>query len=795
MAKVLLSISLFLLFLPNFFGAYGDEKVLREIPSWASQFEVDRIEIKGVTLFSSQIVEGALEIAPGDKFERAKVLRSEQNLLSLYRLHGFYDVAFQIRLVKKEKEDQSYILEFEIHEGKPVKIDSIQLSFISSSEQESKELNTKWEKKVKRILGVKEGDPFDQEKIVEHKKNVQELLAAKEYIGSKVDYYFDDRDLSSKSGHGADLKFVIDVGEKVSFGFRENTFFTRGYLDSIVDEMRLVGLGKDYVGAIKSRLEEEYRSAGFAEVDVKPYVVELPYKTERRVTYFLNEGNRVKIDTIDFDGNVVFSVKELQEKFFARASGLVQNRFYVEKDVNKAAELVVESMKEKGYLFSKLITVNVIYLAKVKTRRTQSAVKILIYLYEGDQTLVRNITVNNSTVFQLKQIENFIHQSSGSPLNLFAYEEGVEALKKAYFDRGFLDFRISNEGPESMIRYSQENRYADIVLDLSEGPPFRVSQVEIEGLEKTKEYIIWRELKFKVGEILRESEIIESERLLRRLGIFSSVTIRAIDDAAKPDFKIVRITLREADRGILTWGPGIRNDLGIRLFSQFAYTNLWGMNHTASFNVSVNRRFYMYNFAEGQAQLDYAWPWFGIPHLTFRPSIFMGQTQYNNFAATTLNTTTLWEKPLLNSPLLIGSFAYTLEKINQFNAPAAIDNQQLLVGTLTPKLSLDLRDNPLSPTSGLFTTSWFDFAYPSLGSQDDLGYYRIQFRMDYYFQIFQEIVCYLSFRTGYEQSIIRDPDPAADSIPLIKQFALGGIGSVRGYQQQEINQTYLLQEH
>jgi outer membrane protein insertion porin family len=45
-----------------------------------------------------------------------------------------------------------------------------------------------------------------------------------------------------------------------------------------------------------------------------------------------------------------------------------------------------------------------------------------------------------------------------------------------------------------------------------------------------------------------------------------------------------------------------------------------------------------------------------------------------------------------------------------------------------------------------------------------------------------------SVRTGFEKSTVSRPgDDSYGSIPLIKQFALGGVGSLRGFSEQELN--------
>jgi outer membrane protein insertion porin family len=768
--------------------------------------EIDRIDIQGMKAFTAPMIEDALEISPGDLLERTKVIQTEENLQSLYRSRGYEEMSVRSKLVRKKNENKAFetVLEFDIHEGKVSRISSIKILFDPASDEAVKKFWIGRERKLVTSFGLKVGDAFDQEKVSEGKRAIQELLASEDYVGAKVEQIR----VASSHASGSHvqnedtskwiaLEVEISLGDRVSFGFRGNTFFTRGYLNSLVDEQRLLGLGKDYIGIIRNRLEEEYRAAGFARVEISSYTIESPRQAERKVVYVVVEGPRVKIESVDFDGNVVFDVQKLREKFFSKASGLVQRGVFVDKDVQKAAELLVEWMKESGYLSAKLITVNLFYPPKPRTQQANSSVRLLIYVYEGAQTKVQNFQLEGLTVFSRAEVEKLLNTQEGNPLNLFALSEGIELLKKNYREKGFLGFRILNEGSDSLIKYSQENQAADISLQLDEGPQFQVSHIEIEGLVKTQDFIVRRDLEFAEGEVLTESKIIQSERNLRRLGIFSAVNIRYIDDPTSPGSKIVRIGLQEADRGILTWGPGFRNDLGVRAFGQLAYTNLWGLNHTASVTANVNRRYYLYNFIEGQAQFAYTWPWFKIADLTFRPVVSLGQTQYLNFAAQTITVATTWDKQLMSQPNVNASFTYTFERIRQFNAKAEVDDQQLRIGSVTPKMSLDLRDNPLAPTSGLFTTAWLDLAHPALGSQMEIypiGYYRLQFRSDYHIPLWRDIVWYFSFRTGYEKSFdFVNNSPYfqeftnADTIPLIRQFALGGIGSVRGYQELEIN--------
>jgi outer membrane protein insertion porin family len=776
----------------------------------ASNLEIDRVEVLGVDALNSSQIERVLKINSGDKLERVKVLQSEEAIQAFYRLHGFPEVKIQSRLVRKKNRNGLFetVLEFQIIEGLPLRIAAVQFVVEAPLDETNERIWKKTKGKILSKLALNYGDLFDQEKIADSSRVVQEFLISESYVGARVTEV-GERIVEAPSNQGKvknfqaskwlELNFRVDLGDRVNFGFRGNSFFTYSQLMNLVDEQRLLGLGKDYVGVIKNRLEEEYRSVGYFFVKITPFTFENLQGEGRKVTYVVDEGPRAKIESIDFDGNVVFPSFELREKFFAKANGLVQNRTYVERDVQKAAEILIDWMKSRGYLSARLVTINRQVSPRPSRRESDSGlyrnVKLLLYIYEGDQTILRKVSIQGAHVFETEYLKHTLQLEENSALNLYHLVDGIDQLKKMYHAKGYLNFRLLNEGTDDLAKYSQENKSVEITLDLDEGPQFKVTRIDLEGLENTKEFVVRREIPLNEGDVLTTSKLNEIERNLRRLGIFSNVAIRTLDDPNLENGKIVRIILKEADRGVVSGGPGYRNDLGVRAFGQLAYTNLWGEDHTASVNLAVNRRFYKYNFLEGQAQVAYVWPWFLVKELTFRPFISFGAVQYMkvkdsalnvNFGQKTLTLAGSWQKQLLSSPNLVGEFGYTFESIDQFMSFNPGDDNKMTIGTLTPKLSIDRRDNPLNPISGYFGTTWVDYAMPFLGTSSDIGYYRIQLRADYYVPLLPDIVFYASFRSGYEKTL-QPTSSGKDSIPFTKQFTLGGIGSLRGYQLQEIN--------
>lgn len=765
----------------------------------ASKLTVDRLEFSGVTVFSVTQIEPSLEIGVGDRYEPTQVLRTAANLKKLYRAHGYEQVKIQAQFLrKKEKESFEDVLEFKIEEGDPTRVAEV---LIVSEGSVNSVVQRDWYTRV----GLRQGDLLDEERLSAGKRNLQDLLASREYVGAQAETVrIETAGIPSgmetlKTNRWVKVEFRIRLGDRVSFGFRGNSVFNFTELLALVEDQRVLGLGKDYVISIKNRIEQEYRALGYAQIKVTPYTFEKPAQQERHVSYEIQEGPRVLLDHVEFDGNKTFSEADLQREFYAKASSVIRQGYYSEVDAKNAADLVIEWLKSKGYLSAKLVAMKATPFVNRIGGQLKNAVTLTLYVYEWDQTLVRTIELKGANAVTSEEIKATLGIREGEPLNLSAFSQGIEALKALYRSKGYLGMSIANEEQsDQVINYLEDNRIADVFLEIVEGPRYRVSKIILEGLTFTHETVVTRELPIHEGEILEEFRVTETEARLRKLGIFSSVTLKVTDDPEKEGYKILRILFQEGTPGVINGGIGFRNDLGIRVFSGIAYTNLWGNNHTLAFDVNANRRVDSnYHFGEFQTQLAYVWPWFLNREMTFRPNFTVSRLQYRLFDATSVSAAAVLEKRLLSH--LTGSVSYTLERVNQFNATVyQQDNQGVTIGAITPTLRLDYRDHPLSPTRGFYGMASFEYAAPWLLSQLEgypVSFTRFQLRTDSFIPVTSDVIWYCSFRMGIArnlESVQVDPVtgqviPFSGAIPTIKRFALGGAGSLRGFTEQQLN--------
>lgn len=796
------------------FTAFIPRSVLAA-PFSESNIVIHEVALLGVTVFSRSDLEKLIEISPGDSLEQNKVVQTAKNIQELYRSSGYEEVRIESRLTQKTVKPGSKvenILEISVREGRPTRI--AEVAVIYSIPQ--------WEGRLRSVtarIGLKRGELYDRERLMNGYRSLQDGLTGYDFLAPKIsnttaESVAPPADLATPALLANTFRWVklvvqVDLGERVSFGYRGNTVFTNGQLSALIDEQRLLGFSQDYIERIRARFEEEYRKIGYDQASIEIFTFENRENQSRKVTYSITEGPRIGIENVEFDGNAVFTNPVLYDKFHELGSPSVSRGYYVAKDVEKTAEVLVEWMKSQGYLSAKIVSIAHSF------RPGKARVDLMIYIYEGDQTIVESVKLNGLTVFSNEEIATVFENAPGKPLNLYALSDDLEALKAKYRERGYLDIQLKNEGSNELVLYSQENRIAEINVQLEEGVQYRVSHIEIEGLRKTNRIAVERELNIHEGEVLSEREWYLSEAKLRRLGIFSNASIKAYPDPDKKDGKIMKVTVEEGSPGLVAGGIGLRNDIGGRVFSQIQYSNLWGKNHTIQLSTTANRRFKNFGsefcasnqqrsddpthdhcFIEYNLTLGYVWPWFAFGQTTFRPRLSLEKTQFKNFDANTGALQVGWERALLPKQGLTGVIAYSYEIIQQYNANDDTDNRRLKIGSLTPSLVLDRRNNPLAPTKGTYTTLSWELARPEFGSQNrppedpPVAYSRLLFRNDVFFPLPKGIDVFLSFRTGLEYNLAvppaEDPDNPRYGIPLIKQFTLGGVGSLRGFDEQSL---------
>lgn len=193
-------------------------------------------------------------------------------------------------------------------------------------------------------------------------------------------------------------------------------------------------------------------------------------------------------------------------------------------------------------------------------------------------------------------------------------QEGGD-ISGLYMDDGYLFFHIEP------IETAVYNDTIDHEIRIAEGPQARIKNVTIAGNEKTKDYVIRRELRTVPGDLFSRADLIRSQRELGNLQYFNQEKIEpgvvpnADDGTVDINWKLEE---KSSDQLELSagWGGGVglTGTLGVT-FNNFSIRNIWkksawdplptGDGQKLSLRVQSNGRAYRsYNFS-------FTEPWLG----------------------------------------------------------------------------------------------------------------------------------------------------------------------------------------
>src|SRR5262249_23621109 len=139
-----------------------------------------------------------------------------------------------------------------------------------------------------------------------------------------------------------------------------------------------------------------------------------------------------------------------------------------------------------------------------------------------ENPVIEKIEVTGNTVVPTDEVLKALAVQTGVVLNTVTMRAGVRAVEKLYQDQGYVlahvgDVNVSTEGV--------------LAVQISEG---RIEAIKIEGLQKTHDYVVRRELQFKPGDVFNVNAVNASLKRLFALQYFSDVKATP-EPGATPD--------------------------------------------------------------------------------------------------------------------------------------------------------------------------------------------------------------------------------------------------------------------
>lgn len=408
---------------------------------------------------------------------------------------------------------------------------------------------------------------------------------------------------------------------------------------------RRVGISKesiyDPVKALRAVrvLKELIASKGHpnATVDVRETEIS---ETSHSITFLINEGERVRVVEIEFEGNQALSDGALRSQLkLVKEAGLISR--FKGQDILDREKLtydlrnVTNYMRSKGYLQGRLGEPRVEDLGQRRTgvpllplpllSSTDDALRVTIPVVEGKLYRVGEVKIRGNSIVSEQQIVSALGLKTGDVANGERLGKALfEELKKFYGSQGFIEYTAEPEPTFRDNPQDPQEGIVDFTITIEEGKQFSLRHLEFLGNTFTRDYVLRREFLLNEGDVYNQTLFEYSVLRLNQLGFFDpiekekDVDYRTDEEEAKLDASI-RVTERARQQVSLNGGTGATGGAFFGL--EYSTNNLLGRGETLSLNLSAGNQ-------QRSIQFSFTEPYIRNRPITAGFSLFSSSVKY-----------------------------------------------------------------------------------------------------------------------------------------------------------------------
>ena len=622
--------------------------------------------------------------------------------------------------------------------------------------------------------------------------------------------------------------------------------------ETIIDEIEIKKgqkITENFIETTKNYIINKYKKNGFlntkVSINTRPDSVGI---NNEKMLINIDLGDRVKINSINFEGNKIVKSSNLKKQM-KKTKTKLPGRFwkkskFIEEDYKNDLSAIVDYYKEKGYRDARILADSVLV--------DKNTIDLNIEINEGNKYYFGNINFLGNSIYSDELLSRALGLYKGDVYNGVLLKKRIaddskpdgEDITNLYQNNGYLFSTIN------AVEIAAENDTINFEIRINEGKPAFFDKITVIGNDRTNDNVIYRELRTKPGELYSKDKIVRTVRELGQLGFFDPEQI-------SPDFKNVDPNAGTVDieYGLVEksasqvelqggyGGGGFIGTLGLS-FNNFSLKNLknksaWkpvpmGDGQALSLRLQANRFYRVYSFSLSD-------PWFGgeqpvqfstsFSHTKqYRYNFFTGRVDKSQSFEITgasiglakrlrvpddyflLSQTLSYQYYNLNN-YYTGLFTFGEGKSNNVSYTVALSRNNTYTNPIFP---LGGSEFMLSARFSLPYSLWNGVDYANLGNLDEyqdndgnpdqakidqerfkwLEFYKIKFKGTWYTRLVEKFV----LRTHTEFGFLGAYNNDRGVIPF-DRFFLGGDGmsqyamdgremiSLRGYPNQSLSTT------
>jgi len=456
-----------------------------------------------------------------------------------------------------------------------------------------------------------------------------------------------------------------------------------------------------------------------------------------------NERSTQYIHQVIFSGN-----KLLDKKSLSKISNIQPKQIFDPATIENGIYSILNEYKRQGYLFAK----------SEWSYEGDTKIIVKIRIDEGERIKMGNINLTGDIVFPKEQILSMFMVLKSDFFNETMFENDIDRVLKFYSNNGYPKVIVSPDA------FDINDGKLNITVKINAGSIVKIKNITINGLKKTKEKVVKREIPIHSGDIFDQRRVDDTERILNNMGYFRLSSPITFIQTGDNDVDI-DLSLAESPsgmfNGIIGYNPS-DNESGKLIGTISAEeSNLFGTGR----QIIIRGKFGIADIYE----LSYKEPWMlGKP-------IDLGFMAQSTNRSDSLIDQEFREKGIRLDVtgkiigLIKGSVGLAYKQIKSFPVNKDLGNIDYINKhkySVIFELQRDSRDFFVNSTNGRFDKIGSEF---SLG---DVKIIKLWIDLNQYFKIYRQQVLVIGIHAGRMWG---------DDIPVTELFFLGGANTLRGY--------------
>jgi outer membrane protein insertion porin family len=477
----------------------------------------------------------------------------------------------------------------------------------------------------------------------------------------------------------------------------------------------------------------------------------------------------VKISSVEIEGNKVFNKSQI-----IQWSGITAGRDLFPGLLDSVKSGIAANLARNGFVYADFSG------TRLEIPPDSQNIKLIIDVNEGKPSYINKIFITYTDSIKFNGILDQFEFLEGQIFDKNVLEEAIHNSLSYFENNGYPFAKIIISSIIFFKDSKDSSNLSDIHLKIDKGIKSKIDKIEIAGNKNTKDYVIKRALRIDPGELYSQKKIDQMPAALNRLSYFEPV--------GEPEFflnskneGILLINVKEKQTnnfdGIIGYIPStIPGQAGyLTGLVNVSLRNLFGTGRAAAV------RWQQFDRYSQELELKYLEPWiFNYPfNLT---GDFSQRKQDTSYVQRKLQGGIEFLATENVSASFFVSSESVIPTITQTSIFTVYNSHAITTGV---NLTIDTRDDPYAPTSGILFDNSYSFSkktiygpqqYFTPDLQTRVNFQRIEADFNIYRQFFKRQIAALGLH-GKELS--------GPSFEVSDLYRLGGTNSLRGYREDQ----------